>query len=190
MTRTRSLLPILFAAFLLGGCAHGVQFPKPATHSYSETIPLDVGFYMNDALRSQVYTARSWMALPVNSWVVPVGYTVDQYARAYLSGAFRSFTELQSPSPASPGQYVIRLDGLSYWLKGQAAHSTMTFSVYSGGLRVLLREYTEDGPSGFGRVLVGSMFAEKSAIRGSTDVVFATIFQKLVADIRAEYPKW
>ena len=191
MVRTRRLYQFLVtAAFLIGGCAHNVEFQKPTAATYGDKIPLDVGFYMNETLRSQVYTGRSWMAGAANTWVIPVGQTVEQYANAYLSDAFRSFTELKSPADAGPNQYLLQLEKLGYRMEGQAAHSAMTFSLSSAGRQLLEKTYAEDGPSGYGRVFAGGAFAQKSAIRQSSHVIFENTLKKLVGDIRAEYQKW
>ena len=76
-------------------------------------------------------------------------------------------------------------------MEGQAAHSTISASVVSPAAKeVLNKKYSEDGPSGFGRVLAAGAFAQKSAIRQSTHVVFENTFKKLVEDIRSGYKEW
>lgn len=172
-------------------CTHDVAFQRPAVFAYGEKIPIDIAFFMKSELKTKTYEGRAWSSGIANQWVVPVGDAAHEYALAYLSDAFRTFREIGSPETVSPGHYLLRIDDLTYWMEGQAAHSTMRVSVSTAtGREVLKQEYAEDGPSGFGRILAAGAFAQKSAIRQSTHVVFENLFKRLRNDIRATYVGW
>jgi hypothetical protein len=173
------------------GCTHDVAFKKPDTFAYTEKVPLDVVFFMKKELREKTFEGRAWSSGIANKWVVPVGDAAHEYAVAYLSEAFQSFREVDSDSSIPQGNFLIRIDDIRYWMEGQAAHSAMWASVTSSAkAEVLKKEYSADGPSGYGRVLAAGAFAQKSAIRQSTHVVFENIFKRLVDDIRDGYPRW
>jgi len=181
---------VLFS-IICSGCTYNVAFKKPDDFQYAEKIPIDVLFAMDQNARDLKYEGRAWSSGIANTWVVPVGETAHEYAISYLSGAFRSFKEIDPATKSSPAGFLIRLDEITYRMEGQAAHSTISASVVSPAAKeVLNKKYSEDGPSGFGRVLAAGAFAQKSAIRQSTHVVFGNTFKKLVEDIRGGYKEW
>jgi hypothetical protein len=185
------LLSCIVLCLLCQSCTHDVAFQKPAAFSYGETIPIDVAFFMKNDLKTKTYEGRAWSSGIIHQWVVPVGNAAHEYAIAYLSDAFRTFREIGSPETVPPGHYLLRIDDLAYWMEGQAAHSKMLASVSTAtGREVLKREYAEDGPSGFGRILAAGAFAQKSAIRQSTHVVFENMFKSLRNDIRGASAGW
>ena len=178
-------------AMFAQGCTYNVAFSKPDTVAYNEKIPIDVAFAMSVKAKSLTYEGRAMSSGIANTWVVPVGDTTHQYAVAYLSSAFRSFTEIDPEGPVSPEKFLLRLDDLVYRMEGQAAHTTISTVVVSpGGKEVLKKSYSEDGPSGYGRVLMGGAFGQKSAIRQSTHVVLENTFKRLIEDIRIGYAEW
>ncbi|HBO69769.1 MAG TPA: hypothetical protein DD658_06395 [Deltaproteobacteria bacterium] len=181
---------VLFSV-ICSGCTYNVAFKKPDDFRYAEKIPIDVFFAMDRKARDLKYEGHAWSSGIANTWVVPVGDTAHEYAISYLSGAFRSFMEIDPAAKSSSEGFLIRLDEILYRMEGQAAHSTISVSVVSPAAKeVLNKKYPEDGPSGFGRVLAGGAFAQKSAIRQSTHVVFENTFKKLVEDIRSGYKEW
>ena len=189
--RKRWLWLAISVSLLAQGCTHYVGFERPSTLSYAEKIPIDVAFFMNETARSRTYEARGWSSGIANSWVIPVGDVAHDYALAYLAEAFRGFREVSLPKAEPPGAFVLSIQAIDYWMEGQAAHSMVYASVTSPrGKEVLNKTYAQDGPSGFGRVLAAGPFAQKSAIRQSTHVVYENIFKSLVADIRAGYRGW
>ncbi len=178
-------------SILWQGCTYDVAFQKPGTYSYTEKIPIDVAFFMKETVRNKTYEGRAWSSGIANTWVVPVGDAAHEYATAYLAEAFRSFQEVKSAENVPSGNYLVQVNDVAYWMEGQAAHSTVSASVISpNGKEVLNKKYSQDGPSGFGRVFAAGAFAQKSAIRQSTHVVFENIFKNLVGDIRTEYRGW
>jgi hypothetical protein len=146
---------------------------------------------MSEKAAKETYEGRAWSSGIANTWVVPVGDTTRQYAGAYLSGAFRNFKELEPGMTTPPGYFHVRIEETNFRMEGQAAHTNVLASVASpAGREVLRKNYPEDGPSGFGRVIAGGAFAQKSAIRQSTQVVLENTFRKLVDDIKAGYQEW
>jgi hypothetical protein len=176
------------AAVVMTGtaCTHRVDFEDPPPLAFGAKLPIDASFAMSDAARTATWTGRSWGSGIANSWLVPIGEIVNQYARIELPAAVRSFEE--SPDGAAPSgsaRHVIRVESIDFRMQDQAAHATIAIKVVApGGAPLFEKSYTEDGPSGYGRVFAGGAFAQKSAIRQSTHVVLETMFRKFVEDLR------
>jgi len=188
---------IIFIGMLLllylsvSGCAHYVEFKSPDAYQYDSTIPVKVAFYMDKSLKDKMYYGRAASSGIANRWDVPVGKTVHEYAISYLKNGFTSFNEIDSTVQSSGYDFLIKLSDINYYMEGQAAHCDLTFSVEDlTGKGVFNKKYHSDGPSGYGRVLAGGAFAQKSAIRQSTNVVLETIFKNLVSDIQVNYNSW
>jgi len=184
-------ITILAMVSILPACTYNVAFNKPDQAAYGEKIPIDVAFGMSEKARNESYEGRAWSSGIANTWVVPVGDTTSQYAGAYLPGAFRKFIDLDSAAPTPPGFFLVRLEEINFRMEGQAAHTNIVAAVSNpSGKQVFRKNYPEDGPSGFGRVIAAGAFTQKSAIRQSTHVVLENTFRKLVEDIRAGYQEW
>lgn len=183
-------LLLLLVCAVMFGCAHSVDFNTPAQHQHSSVLPLSVGFYMDDAVKSKTYSSRAASSGVANRWDVPAGKVTHDYAVAYLKGGFKGFTELDSLDGAKRYDAVIKITDINYYMQGQAAHSDITIvALDRSGKRLVDRKYHADGPSGFGRVILGGAFAQKSAIRQSTHVVMEKIFKDFMGDFRANHKR-
>ena len=89
-------LIFLVCAVLFIGCAHYVEFKSPDTEKYETTIPLKAVFYMDNAMKSKIWSGRSAGAGIANRWDVPVGGAVQRYADAYLKNGFKEFNETEA----------------------------------------------------------------------------------------------
>ncbi len=168
---------------IVAGCAHPVDFKTPAAESYSETLPCKAALHMDGDLKNKVYSSRSFGSGIANRWDVPIGKIVYDYADSYLSKGFDGFYKVDSPSGVNKGDVLIDIADIDYYMKGQAAHASIDIDVNnSKGNKTFNKEYQVDGPSGYGRVMLGGAFAQKSAIRQSTDVVLKDIFKSFMAD--------
>ncbi|HBR18284.1 MAG: hypothetical protein A3G39_01885 [Deltaproteobacteria bacterium RIFCSPLOWO2_12_FULL_43_16] len=184
-------LIFLVCAVLFIGCAHYVEFKSPDTEKYETTIPLKAVFYMDNAMKSKIWSGRSAGAGIANRWDVPVGGAVQRYADAYLKNGFKEFNETEALPVKQIHDILIKVTNINYNMAGQAAHCDLTFTIEnSSGKEVFNKTYHADGPSGYGRVFAGGAFAQKSAIRQSTHVVMETIFKSLLEDIRKNYTGW
>ncbi len=184
------ILLLLFIVFLLSSCVRHVEFIQPDMHQHSSTVPLRAAFYMDSNLKGIIYSARAASSGIANRWDIPVGDVVNKYAISQLSNGFTGFKEIDSLS-GNDYDVLIKVVDIQYNMAGQAAHSDLTFIVESfSGKELLKNNYPADGPSGYGRILLGGAFAQKSAIRQSTHVVMETIFNSLMDDIRANYNNW
>jgi hypothetical protein len=186
MKKLLVLLPLLF--FL--GCTHLVEFNPPETHQYSKKIPLTAVFHMDGNLQQKEVSFRAAGSGLAHKWVVPVGETVRMYALSNMQEAFSSFSEVSSLDALPPHDILIQVTAIDFYMRGQAAHSDITFSVKKGSAEVFNKKYHEDGPSGAGRVFGGGVFAQKSAVRASTHSVMENIFGRFLADVRAGHKKW
>lgn len=182
---------LVFAVLILfSGCAHYVEFKSPDTYQYSSVVPFKAAFYMDKNLKDKMYSGRAWSSGIANSWDVPVGQVVREYAAAYLKTGFADFAEVDSPNK-TVGDILIKVTDINYYMEGQASHSDVTFVIENlSGKQVFNKTYHADGPSGYGRVIAGGAFAQKSAIRQSTHVVMENIFKNLMEDIQNNYKKW
>lgn len=187
----KKILVILFIATLLMGCAHRVDFRSPDKYQSQTAVPLNAIFYMDQSMKDKSWSGRAVGSGVANRWDVPIGKVVDQYANAYLKNGFNSFSEIENLIQKPPHDILIKITDINYCMSSQAAHCDLAFSIENaaGGV-VFDKKYHEDGPSGAGRIFVGGVFAQKSAIRQSTHVVLENIFKKLLAEIQANYTDW
>jgi uncharacterized protein YceK len=187
----RKILIILSIATILMGCAHSVEFRSPDTYQYQTTIPMNTIFYMDQSMKNKSWSGRAFGSGIANRWDVPIGRVVDQYANAYLRNGFNSFSEIENLAQKPPNDVLIKVTDINYYMESQVAHCDLAFSIENVMGRVVFdKKYHEDGPSGAGRVAMGGVFAQKSAIRQSTHVVLENIFKRLLADIQANYRDW
>lgn len=185
------ILIILLAATLLIGCAHSVEFRSPDKYQYQITVPMNVLFYMDTSMKNKVWSGRAFSSGIAHRWDVPIGRVVDQYANAYLKNGFNSFNEIENLARKQSHDILIKVTDLNYYMSSQTAHCDLSFSIENAiGRQVFNKKYFEEGPSEFGRVIVGGVFTQKSAIRQSTHIVLENIFKKLLADIQANYRDW
>jgi hypothetical protein len=148
-------------------------------------------FYMDQSMKNKSWSGRALGSGIANRWDVPIGMVVDQYANAYLKNGFNSFSEIENLGQTPSHDILIKVTDINYNMSSQAAHCDLAFSIDdSAGKQVFDKKYHEDGPSGAGKVAMGGVFAQKSAIRESTHVVLENIFRKLLADIQAGYKDW
>ena len=146
---------------------------------------------MDENLKAKMYSGRAASSGVANRWDVQVGDAVNKYAIAYLKNGFTSFNEINTLSAQSDHDILIKIVDINYYMQGQAAHSDLTFVVENmNGKELFNKEYHADGPSGYGRVLLAGAFAQKSAIRQSTDAVMVNIFKSFMDDFRSNYNNW
>ncbi|VAV82258.1 hypothetical protein MNBD_DELTA01-1276 [hydrothermal vent metagenome] len=178
-----SIFFILVIFAIIAGCAHPVEFRTPVEESYNETLPCKAALHMDEDLQNKVYSSRSFGSGIANRWDVPIGKIVYDYADSNLKKGFDGFYKVDSLSGVKQGDIAINIADIDYYMKGQAAHANIVIDVNdSKGNKAFSKEYSSDGPSGFGRVMLGGAFAQKSAIRQSTDVVLKDIFKSFMAD--------
>ena len=186
----RSFNAVFIVVFLLSGC-YSVAFREPNLHIYKNQVPLKAAFYMDKDIKNKSYSSRAWGSGILNRWDVPVGETVHMYAHSYLKNGFAEFVEINDPSEKSAYDVLIELVDIHYYLAGQAAHSDITLTVdNSHGEELFNKKYHADGPSGFGRVIMGGALAQKSAIRQSTHVVMENIFTQFMHDVSSNFREW
>ncbi len=187
----KKILVLLFIAALFTGCAHRVDFRSPDKYQSQTTVPLKAIFYMDQSMKDKSWSGRAVGSGVANRWDVPIGRVVDQYANSYLQNGFNSFTEIENLTQKPPHDILIKVNDIVYYMSSQAAHCDLAFGIENAaGVVVFEKKYHEDGPSGAGKVFVGGVFAQKSAIRQSTHVVLENIFKKLLADIQVNYSDW
>lgn len=181
----------LLVAVLLVGCAHSVEFKSPDTYQYVATVPLKAVFYTEKNVKDKTWSGRAVSSGVANRWDVPIGRVVQQYANVYLKAGFKEFVETETVPEKPVQDILIRAVNMNYYMANQAAHCDLDFVIEnSSGKQVLSKSYHADGPSGFGRVIAGGVFAQKSAIRQSTHVALEIIFKNLMADIQTNYKNW
>lgn len=181
----------LLVAVLLVGCAHSVEFKSPDTYQYVATVPLKAVFYTEKNVKDKTWSGRAVSSGVANRWDVPIGRVVQQYANVYLKAGFKEFVETETVPEKPVQDILIRAVNMNYYMANQAAHCDLDFVIEnSSGKQVLSKSYHADGPSGFGRVIAGGVFAQKSAIRQSTHVALEIIFKNLMADIQTNYRNW
>jgi hypothetical protein len=181
----------LLVAVLLVGCAHSVEFKSPDTYQYVATVPLKAVFYTEKNVKDKTWSGRAVSSGVANRWDVPIGRVVQQYANVYLKAGFKEFVETETVPEKPIQDILIRAVNMNYYMANQAAHCDLDFVIESSsGKQVLSKSYHADGPSGFGRVIAGGVFAQKSAIRQSTHVALEIIFKNLMADIQTNYRNW
>ena len=89
-------------------CTHQVAFQTPQLALHQDKIPLDVAFFMRDAVRFQTYEGRAWSSGIANTWVVPVGEVIHEYAVAELSDAFRSFQDMTPDAVPADRSHLLK----------------------------------------------------------------------------------
>jgi TolA-binding protein len=146
---------------------------------------------MDQSVKDKSWSGRAFSSGIANRWDVPIGKVVDQYADAYLKKGFNSFSEIGNLGQKPSHDILIKVTDVNYYMSSQAAHCDLAFSIENTmGRQVFEKKYHEEGPSEMGKIAVGGVFAQKSAIRQSTNVVLENIFKKLLADIQADYKDW
>ena len=186
-------LSLLAAIVLAGsGCTHAVLFDDPAPLAYPERTPVRVGYHVTPETLNQVYSTRAWSAGIANKWVVYPGQVLDQYSRAYLSGAFVVFQPANGTTPSeNDPPFVVSMEIPFYDLSGFRAHLTVKATVRNrDGEVVHTGERTRTGASGAGRVMLGGAFATKSMIRQSTDSAIRPALEEIVAEMRNAAAGW
>jgi hypothetical protein len=190
-TKLSNILVLLFVLSLLG-CAHNVEFKTPDTFQHGTALPFTAVFYMDQTMKSKVWSGRAASSGIIHRWDVPIGKTVNQHANSYLKTAFKEYNEIESLDTKQAYDIILKVKDLNYFMANQAAHCDLTFIVeYSKGKQLFSNTYGEVGPSEFGRVIGGGVFAQKSAIRQSSHVALEKIFGNFVKDIqKTNYKSW
>lgn len=174
---------VLAVFAIIAGCAHPVEFKTPHAQSYNTTLPCKAALHMDKDLKNKIYSSRAFSSGIANRWDVPIGRIVYEYANSYLEKGFDGFYKIDSLSGVKQGDVLIDITDINYYMKGQAAHADIVIDVNDvNGKKVFDKKYSAHGPSGYGRVFIGGAFAQKSAIRQSTDVVLKDIFKSFMAD--------
>ncbi len=174
---------ILAVIAIVAGCVHTVEFKTPEAASYSKTLPCKAALHMKEDLKNKMYSARAFSSGIANRWDVPIGKIVYDYADSYLQKGFDGFYKVDSLSGVKKGDVLIDIADINYYMGGQAAHADIVIDVNGkSGEKTFNKKYRADGPSGYGRFFLGGAFAQKSAIRQSTDVVLKDIFKSFMAD--------
>ena len=185
-----NILALFFVLSLLG-CAHNVDFRTPDTYQHGTVLPYTAAFHMDQNMKNKVWSGRAASSGIIHRWDVPIGKTVGQYANSYLKTAFKEYNEIETLETKQAYDILIKVKDINYRMANQAAHCDLTFIVEdSKGKEVFSNKYSEVGPSEFGRVMGGGVFAQKSAIRQSSDVALAKIFGNFVKDIQTNYKNW
>ncbi len=188
-----SFLALGVFLFLLpiSGCAHSVAFKSPNFYKYDVVVPLKIIFYMDKDLKDKMYYGRAVSSGIANRWDVPIGNVVYEYAISYLKENFTSFSESSLLETGLSDSMLLKVVNIDYYMSGQAAHCSLDFIIEdTSGKELFKKTYKEDGPSGFGNVFWGGVFAQKGAIRQSTDVILEKIFKELIRDINTNYKNW
>lgn len=182
---------IMLLFFFASGCAHNVAFQKPDAYKYETTIPLKAGFYMDRILKEKIYSGRAFSSGIENRWDVPIGDTIHIYAVSYFKNGFVDFSEIEDMSIKQNCDVVIKVDDINYYMKDQAAHCDVSFVIENtSGKQVFNKKYHADGPSGYVQVILAGPFAQKSAIRQSTQVVLENILKDFMNDVRTNFVGW
>jgi len=182
---------IILVILVMAGCAHRVDFQRPESRNFDNVVPLKAAFYMSQDLKSKMYSVRAFSSGIANRWDVPVGKVTSLYALSNLKRGFAGFKEVDSDNDFKGSDILIKITDIKYYMKGQAAHSTVTIVVMgSSGNQVFKKSYKAEGPSGYGRVFAGGAFGQKSAIRQSSDAAFNTIFTRYMDDVSSHYREW
>jgi hypothetical protein len=85
----------------------------------------------------------------------------------------------------------MKITELEYHMENWRASATIDFLLEDAvGKQLLRRSYSSRGPSAWGRVFGGGVFAMRSAIHASTDFVLDEIFSAFVEDVYAAHEKW
>lgn len=182
----KKLVAVLFLLLFASGCAHYVDFKPPESYKHEKTLNLKMAFYMPSDLKSKMYFGRAMSSGIANRWDVPVGSVVREYGIAYLKNGVSEFSELQALDANASYDMLVTITDIQYHMAGQAAHCDLTIKVADKSGNSKAKKYHADGPSGYGRVLAGGAFAQKSAIRQSTHVVLENIFKEFMADLRTD----
>lgn len=189
-TKLLNILALFFVLSLLG-CAHNVEFRTPDTYQYGTALPYTAVFLMDQSMKNKVWSGRAASSGIIHRWDVPIGKTVSQYANPYLKTAFKEYDEIEALETKQAYDILIKVKEINYYMANQAAHCDLTFIVEdSKGKQLFSNKYSEVGPSEFGRVIGGGVFAQKSAIRQSSHVALEKIFGNFVRDIQANYKSW
>jgi hypothetical protein len=189
-TKLSNILVLLFALSLVG-CAHNVEFRTPDTYQYGTALPYTAVFHMDQNIKNRVWSGRAASSGIIHRWDVPIGKTVNQYANSYLRTAFKEFNETETLETKQAYDILVKVEDINYYMANQAAHCDLTFTVEdSKGKQLFRNKYSEVGPSEFGRVIGGGVFAQKSAIRQSSHVALEKIFGNFVKDIQTNYKNW
>jgi hypothetical protein len=183
MARHFFLIAVLMLSLL--GCSHYVTFQDPAIQTYDFVVPTGSSFFMSEPIKEQTFTVHAG----VHVWHIPIGEAVHQYAASYFKEAFDGFEEVSTPV-ARQG-VLITITELEYHMENWRASATIDFLVEDAeGKQVFSKSYTSRGPSAWGRVFAGGVFAMRSAIHSSTDFVLDEIFTAFVADLKAAHDDW
>lgn len=182
---------VLLAILVMVGCAHRVDFQTPESRNFENVVPMKAAFYMSQDLKNKVYSGRAFSSGIVHRWDVPVGKVTSLYAISNIKKGFAGFKEVDSDNDFEGNDILIKITDIKYYMKGQAAHITVTIAVLGpSGNEIFKKSYKADGPSGYGRVMLGGAFAQKSAIRQSSNVAFNTIFNRYMDDVNSHYREW
>jgi hypothetical protein len=189
-TKLSNISVLLFVLSFLG-CAHNVDFRTPDSYQHDSTLPYTTVFYMDQTMKNKVWSGRAASSGIIHRWDVPIGITVNQYANSYLKTAFTQYNEIEALETRKAYDILIKVKDINYYMANQAAHCDLTFTVEdSKGKQLFSNTYSEVGPSEFGRVIGGGVFAQKSAIRQSSHVALEKIFGNFVKDIQINYKSW
>jgi len=189
-TKLFNILALFFVLSLLG-CAHNVEFRTPDTYQHGTALPYTAVFHMDQNMKNKVWSGRAASSGIIHRWDVPIGKTVSQYANSYLKAAFKEYNEIETLETKQAYDILIKVKEINYHMANQAAHCDLTFIVEdSKGKQLFSNKYSEVGPSEFGRVIGGGVFAQKSAIRQSSHVALEKIFGNFVKDIQTNYKNW
>jgi len=186
-----SNISLLLFVFSLVGCAHNVEFRTPDSYQHDTTLPYTTVFYMDQTMKSKVWSGRAASSGIIHRWDVPIGKTVSQYGNSYFRTAFKEFNEIETLETKQAYDILVKVKEINYYMANQAAHCDLTFTVEdSKGKQLFSNKYSEVGPSEFGRVIGGGVFAQKSAIRQSSHVALEKIFGNFFKDIQTNYKSW
>jgi len=168
----------------LTACRHTVGFHPVKEPSLGERVPTSASLVIDPSIPPAEHSFRAFGSGIANSWTVPYGQRVHDFAQVYLAGTFQEFSESESLETA-PGDVRVHITRAEYTVKGQAAHVDLDVTALdASGRELFSKTYASRGWSGGGAVFGGGAFAQKGVTRSSTDQALNEVFLDVVADLR------
>ena len=189
----RSVLVLGSILLAAQGRTRLIPFKDPTPVVYEEKVPLRMGYYVSPETMQKIFATRSWAGGIANKWIVYPGQVMDQYCRAYLSGAFDEFVAIPyAEVDEADVDFAVTMDIPEYYLARYRAHLRLTAEVRDADGRIV---YAGGGPletgrSGAGKALSLGAFGIRSAVRKSTHSAITVVLERIVSDLQSTWRKW
>ncbi|MCZ6691641.1 MAG: hypothetical protein O7H41_18805 [Planctomycetota bacterium] len=189
----RSMIALGSILLAAQGCTRLIPFNDPTPIVYEDKVPVRMGYYVSPETMQKIFATRSWAGGIANKWIVYPGQVMDQYCRAYLSGAFDEFVAVPyTEVDVADVDFVVTLDIPEYYLAGYRAHLRLTAEVRDADGRIV---YSGGGPletgvSGAAKALSLGAFGIRSAVRQSTHSAITVVLARIVSDLQSTWKKW